>query len=239
MGRDEEVYKRELGRLLEYYEALINMAFNNAIRKFNIGQKTEMFRFNKSDMAAVMHTYIRAEIKELFDSVPGCYVVEKSSKAFMLFLDGKPLGIEAFAGIKFKKHDAKLRTANIQTNSVIEFNSQQKQYLLFLPEIQATLMREVRADELANPPKAANVIAGYQPNITWTAFDRLALTFPLSRTNVELLSDITNIGGRGNTNNVKDLPRTPPRKREIRPREDKDKKPKRLRKVKGDDGKDG
>lgn len=237
MGRDEEVYKRELGRLLKYYEALINKALNSAIEKFNGEQMLAMFRFNKSDMAGVMHAYIRAEIREMFDSVPGCYVVEKSGKAFMLFLDGKPLGIDAFAGIKFKKHDANFRTANIQTNSVIEFNSQQKQYLLFLPEIQATLMREIRADQLANPPKAANVIAGYQPNITWTAFDRLALTFPLSRTNVELLSDITNIRNQRDNDNVTDLPRRTPKPREIRPRQDK--KAKKPKKAKGNDGKDG
>src|ERR1051325_7966145 len=100
-------------------------------------------------------------------------------------------------------------------------------------------MREIRADQLANPPKAANVIAGYQPNITWTAFDRLALTFPLSRTNVELLSDITNVGDRRNDDNVMDLPRSPAKNRQIRPREDKDKKLKKPKKAKGDDGKDG
>lgn len=237
MVRDAEVYKRELGRLLSYYEVLINRALNTAIENFNKGQVTEMYLFNKSDMAGVMHAYIRGAIREIFDPEPGCYVVEKSGKAFMLFLDGKPLGIDAFAGIKFKKQSANLRTANIQTNSVIQFNSQQKQYLLFLPEIQATLMPEIRPDQLANPPKAANVIAGYQPNIRWTGFDRLALTFPLSRTNIELLSDITNVGDRSDNNDVTEFPATSPRKSEIRARQDK--KEKKRKKVKGNDGRDG
>lgn len=237
MSRDGDEYKRELERLLQHYEVPLNKALHSAFTRFQQGQAKEMFRFNKSDMAAVMHAYIRSEIKEMFDSVRGCYIIDKTGKAFMLFLDGKPIGIDAFAGIKFKKHDANLRTANIQTNSVVEFNSQQKQYMLFLPEIQATLMREVRADQLTNPPKAANVIAGYQPNITWTEADRLALTFPLSRTKVELLSDITNVGGRMDNDNISDLPREAPQKREIRPRQDK--KAKKPKKAQGNDGKDG
>jgi hypothetical protein len=236
MGRDEEVYKRELGRLLSYYEVLINKALNTAIENFNKGQATEMYLFNKSDMAGVMHAYIRGAIRETFDPIPGCYVVEKTCKAFMLFLDGKPLGIDAFAGIKFKKQSPNLRTANIQTKSVIQFNSQQKQYLLFLPDIQATLMPEIRPDQLTNPPKAANVIAGYQPNITWTGFDRLALTFPLSRTNIELLSDITDVSDH-RVDNVTEFPTAPPRKSQVRARQDK--KEEKPKKVKNNDGKDG
>lgn len=237
MPRDEDDYKRELGSLLKYYEVPIHMALRRAITKFNQEQAAAMFRYNKSDMAGVMHAYVRAEIRETFDSVPGTYITERPGRAFMLFLDGKPLGIDAFAGIKFKKHDANFRTANIQTHSVIEFNSQQQQYLLFLPDIQATLMREVRPDQLANPPKTANVIAGYRPNQTWTDFDRMALTFPLSRTNVELLSDITNMGDRFDNNNVVELPARPPRKSQVRARQDK--KAKKPKKVKGNDGKDG
>src|ERR1051325_10361938 len=99
-------------------------------------------------------------------------------------------------------------------------------------------MREIRPDQLANPPKAANVIAGYQPNITWTGFDRLALTFPLSRTNIELLSDITDVRDRRfDNNNVTEFPSAPPRKSQVRARQDK--KEEKPKKVKNNDGKDG
>lgn len=193
MKKSPEEYKRELGRLLKYYEALINKALNEALQKFNSQQAGAMYLFSKSDMATVMHAYIRASISELFDNVPGCYIVGKPGRAFMLFLDGKPIGIDAFAGLKFKKQLPNLRTANIQTDSVIRFNSQQQGYLSFFPEIQVALMPEFGRDRLTNPPKTANVIAGYQPNITWTGFDRLTLTFPLSDRKIEMLADITNI----------------------------------------------
>jgi len=166
---------------------------NQALERFNREQSASMYLFSKSDMATVMHAYIRASISELFQSADGCYIEGKPGRAFMLFLDGKPKGIDAFAGLKFKKQMPNLRTANIRTTSVTQFNSQQQAYLSFFPEIQTMLMPEFGKDRLANAPKTANVIAGYQPNITWTGFQRLTLTFPLSNRRAELLSDITNV----------------------------------------------
>jgi hypothetical protein len=142
-------------------------------------------------MASNMQAHVRGRIRANFSKVPWATVIDKPGKAFMLLTDGSIVGIPVYLGIKFKKQGYGFRTANIQTQSVISFNSQQIEYLGYLPHIQVALPLPHLKDKLGNPPRGNNIVAGNTPDATWSELKRLAFTFPFGGRKVKLISEIT------------------------------------------------
>lgn len=171
-------------------ESLISLSYAEAFAEFNTKHSDTMYLYSKSDMASNMHAHVRGQIRINFHKLPWAHIVDEKGKAFMLLIDGNLLGIPVYLGIKFKKHDQKFRTANIQTQSVKNFNSQQVEYLSYLPHIQVALPLPDMKDKLRNPPKGNNIIAGYEPDVTWSDL-KLAFTFPFGGRKVKLISEIT------------------------------------------------
>jgi hypothetical protein len=186
-------YWDNLDKLCAHYSAKLNLSFEEAMKMFNEKLSEAIYLFNKTDMAAVMHACIRDRIRKNFYGVTGAYIVDKPGRAFMLILDGVSFGISAVVGIKFKKQRKNLRTANIQTQAVIDFNSQQTEYLQYLPTVQLALPLPEFQNKLANPPKGNNLIAGYTPNLAFTNYERITITFPIENGKFKMLSEITRI----------------------------------------------
>lgn len=194
-------YWSKLQRLCMIIEPRLFKAFSEALENFNKIHGPIMYLYYKREMAGNMHAHIRDRIRAHFDPLPWAYIIEKPKGTFMLLIDGNALGIPIILGIKFKKQDKKLKTANIQTSAVISFNSQQMAYLKYVPEIQQMLFPEMKS-KVVNPPKGSNLIAAYAPDETWSEFAMLSLNFPLGGRVAKLVSEFTHLEIEATTNIV-------------------------------------
>lgn len=199
-------YWQNLEKLAKYHEPNVTKSFNETIAEFNEKHSDVMYLYNKRDFTVVMHAHLRGRIKANFHGVPGAYTIDKLPHAFMLILDGNPVGIPVFAVFKFKKQRLNLKTANIQTNAVKDFNSQNLGFLQYLPQIQLALPSMGVEDKVANKPKGSTLIAGYIPKPTWAAYDRLTICFPIAGGKIKLLSETTFLDAKS-LNNVVELPK--------------------------------
>lgn len=194
-------YWLHLESLSKLIEPLLHKSFREALKLFNKFHGPIMYLYYKRDMANNMHVHIRDRIRVNFAPLPWAYVIDESSSAFMLLIVGHSLSIPVIVGIKFKKQAKGLRTANIQTQAVIDFDSQQAAYLKYLPHIQVALPNLNLKDKLTNPPKGCNLIAGYTPDVMHTTYDKLTITFPLGKGKIRLLSEFTHL----NTEEMADI----------------------------------
>lgn len=185
-------YWSKLQRLCALIEPRLFKAFTEALENFNRIHGPLMYLYYTREMAGNMHAHIRERVRTHFDPLPWAYIIEKPKGTFMLLIDGHALDVPIIVGIKFKKQDKRLRTANIQTDAVISFNSHQMEYLRFVPEIQAALFPGIK-DKVANAPKGHNLIAAYTPDGTWTEYVKLSVNFPLGGRKAKLLSEFTRL----------------------------------------------
>lgn len=185
-------YWAHVTELCSYIEPLIALSYREALEEFNTKHAATMYLYSKSDMASNMHAHVRGRIRINFQKLPWAHIIDEPGKrAFMLLVNGNIVGIPVYLGIKFKKQGYGFRTANIQTQSVKNFNSQQIEYLGYLPHIQVALPLPHLKDKLKNPPKGNNIVAGYTPDAAWSEFKRVAFTFPFAGRKVKLISEIT------------------------------------------------
>jgi hypothetical protein len=185
-------YWESVTSLCAFIEPLIALSYKEALGEFNGKHAAMMYLYNKSDMASNMHAHVRERVRINFRNLPWAHIIDEPGKsAFMLLINGNIIGIPIFLGIKFKKQGYGYRTSNIQTESVKHFNSQQIEYLDYLPHIQVALPLPDLKDKIKNPPKGNNVVAGYTPEPTWSGFKKCAFTFPFGGRKVKLISEIT------------------------------------------------
>lgn len=185
-------YWERVTSLCRHIEPLVFASYQEALEEFNKNHAPTMYLYSKSDMASNMHAHVRGRIRANFSGLWWAHIIDEPGKsAFMLLINGKVIGIPIFLGIKFKKQGYGFRTANIQTESVKHFNSQQVEYLDYLPHIQVALPLPHLKDKLKNPPKGNNIVAGYTPDATWSQLKRFAFTFPFGGRKVRLISEIT------------------------------------------------
>lgn len=167
-----------------------------------------MYLYRKGELANVMHAHVRDRIKTNFHRVRGAYPYDKSPDPFMLILDGYVINIPVVAVLKFKKQRWNLKTANIQTAAVKDFNAQRPVLLRYLPHIQLALGIKGFEDKVTNQPTGSNLIAGFTPDATWTVYDRKTISLPLEDGTTRVLSAITrNVAP---TTNVVEMPQAPP-----------------------------
>jgi|GEM_PF-3868492 len=185
------LYWEHVTKLCAYIEPLIAQSYKEALDEFNASHRDTMYLYNKSDMASNMHAHVRGRVRINFRNLSWAHIIDDPGKAFMLLINGSVVGIPIFLGIKFKKQGYGFRTANIQTESVKHFNSQQIEYMEYLPHIQVALPLTGMKDKVKNPPKGNNIVAGYTPETTWAGFKKCAFTFPFGGRNVKLISEIT------------------------------------------------
>jgi hypothetical protein len=199
-------YWQKLERLANHHEPRITKSYNETLAEFNEKHNEAMYLYNKRDMTVIMHAHLRGRIKANFHGVPGAYTIDKLPWAFMLVLDGHPIGIPVFAIFKFKKQRLNLRTANIQTNAVKDFNSQNLEFIKYIPQIQLAIPGLGIEDKVANRPRGSALIAGYTPKPTWAAYERLTICFPVANGKIKLISQITPLSVE-TLNNVVELPK--------------------------------
>lgn len=224
-----EEYLENLGLLGEYHKDRFHKAFTEALEDFNKHYAKTMRFFNKREKANVMHAHLRHRIKTIFRGVSGVYFDERPNRAFKIILDGRPVGINAIGFVKLKKSSKYLKTSNILTKTVENFMTQQLDNLTFTPVIQHSLFGNteesgLKTDRIVNLPDFVNLMACYCPNKTWSDFDRLAVTFPVSIKNVKLVSDFTEIVSESVAEVVDIQPRTsvkPQKKQRVRQRQNK------------------
>jgi hypothetical protein len=185
-------YWSNLQRLCAIIEPRLFKAFSEALENFNKIHGPLMYLYYTREMAGNMHAHIRERVRAHFDSLPWAHIIEKPKGTFMLLVDGHMLGIPVIVGIKFKKQDKRLRTANIQTGAVISFDSHQMEYLKYVPEIQESLFPDMKG-KVANPPKGNNLIAAYTPDATWSEYVKLSVNFPLGGRKSKLVSEFTHL----------------------------------------------
>ena len=206
-------YWERVTRVCLYIEPLVLKSYREALEEFNTTHASTMYLYNKSDMASNMHAHVRGRIRVNFNGLCWAHIIDEPGKsAFMLLVNGNVIDIPIFLGIKFKKQGYGFRTANIQTESVKQFNSQQIEYIDYLPHIQVALPLPHLKDKVKNPPKGNNVVAGYTPDATWSEFKRLAFTLPFGGRKIRLISEITVLeveeAFREETPNIQEVPKT-------------------------------
>lgn len=206
-----ESYIENLGNLGEHYKNLFNKSFNEAMKDVNDQYADTMKLYNPREMANVMHAHLRDRIKKNFRGLPGVDFDERPNRAFRIILDGRPIGINAVGFVKIKKSTKFFRTSNILTRAVREFMTQQNKHLNFTPEIQASLFPDedtgLKPTRIVNLPSFVNLIACYVPNKIWSAFERLAVTFPVSINQIKLVSDFTEIAAHATADIIPMQPR--------------------------------
>lgn len=194
-----ENYIKDLGRLGEYYSPLFNKAFEEALEDFNREHADTMRLYNTREMANIMHAHLRDRVKANFHAVDGIHFEEGSNTAFKVIIDGRPIGINAVGFVKLKKSSKFFRTSNIITKTVKRFMTQQTDNLSFTPAIQESLFPDLdissglKTTKVVNLPDFVNLVANYCPNKTWSAFNRLAITFPISINQVKMVVDFTEV----------------------------------------------
>lgn len=194
-------YLNQVKQLGKSHEEKLYLCYQEAISEFNEKHSAMMFLYNGRDYANNFHAHLRGRIRFHYRNQPDIYIDEKPGRAFTLIINGKSIGLDVWLVIRFKKITKGLKAANIPTKTVLDFFSQgQCEFIGFVPVIQNSLfpdpemLNSSASSRITNLPKAHNLVAGYCPDQSWTSFELLGLTLPLSLKKSTMVNEFTSIG---------------------------------------------
>jgi hypothetical protein len=105
-------------RVVEHHKLEIQRAFHQALEKLNSYAPEQRAEWNALTFPCVMHSHVCAAMRRVFADIDGAKPGIEKARAFILELDGAPLGIPEVVHLKCKQFDSKLITSNIPTDTV-------------------------------------------------------------------------------------------------------------------------
>jgi|GEM_PF-3686278 len=197
IGRKEDSFNR----IAEYHRPRFQKAMSEALNDLKENYVNTRHLYNKSELTSLMHSHVRDRMQQNFNGVPGADTSYKPGRAFRVYIDGAPIGIQGHALFKCKKMDMRLLTANINTNAVRRFNNQLPEGT---PHIQLPIS-DWREPKTVGGVEPGHGNVGYIPNLFWTGFDRLCITYYTGLRSARLVVEIP-VSEVGTTGNLLQIP---------------------------------
>lgn len=200
-------------RIVEHHKERIGRAYHKALQKLNRYPEDLRAEWTPLAVAVLMHVHTCHCMRLEFAGVDGATPKHKKGGAFILELDGAPIGIPDIAELKCKKVDQRLLTSNIPTQAVKDFHRQRPERTR---SIQGALADWVSPKSVGSQePGHGN--AGYMLDALARGFERLCVTYLTGLKSATLVLEIP-VDGEGTQAQVfnitvGDITEVAPRKR--------------------------